>query len=163
MSLKKILMVDDDRDFVSAIGAMLASKGYEIKIANSGIEGYEMALNFLPDLFILDVNMETKSAGFELNKNLRLNLNFKTTPIIMLTGIETIAASNQIVEMYKQMSGLEGFDNDKVIKIQNPDGTFSVDYKNDSGQTYFLLLDGFVAKPVDSDVLLSEVKRFLKD
>ena len=162
MSSKKILLVDDDRDFVSAIASMLTAKGYETKIANSGIEGYEMAQNFMPDLFILDVNMETKSAGFELNKSLRINKNFKTTPIIMLTGIETWVASNQIVEMYNEMSGLEDFDNNKVIKIQNSDGTVAVDYKNDSGQTYYLLLDSFISKPVDSDVLLREVARFLK-
>lgn len=161
MSTKKILLVDDDRDFVSAIAAMLSAKGYETKIAHSGIEGYEMAQNFMPDLFILDVNMETKSAGFELNKSLRINANFKTTPIIMLTGVETMAASNQIVDMYNEMSGLEGFDANKVIKIQNPDGTVAVDYKNDSGQTYFLLLDSFIGKPVDSEVLLKEVGRFL--
>jgi CheY-like chemotaxis protein len=140
---------------------MLTSKGYEIKIAGSGIEGYEMAQNFMPDLFILDVNMETKSAGFELNKSLRINKNFKTTPIIMLTGVETMAASNQILDMYNEMSGMDGFQSQKVIKIQNPDGTVAVDYKNDSGQTYFLLLDSFIAKPVDSEVLLKEVSRFL--
>jgi CheY-like chemotaxis protein len=163
MSLKKILLVDDDRDFVSAIATMLSAKGYETKIANSGIEGYEIAQIFKPDLFILDVNMETFSAGFELNKTLRLNANFKTTPIIMLTGIDTMAASNQIVDMYNSMSGIEGFNTHKVVKIQNPDGTVAVDYINDSGQVYFLLLDSFISKPVDSEVLLKEVSRFLMD
>jgi CheY-like chemotaxis protein len=163
MSAKKILMVDDDRDFVSAIATILSSKGYDVKIAGSGIEGYEMAQNFLPDLFILDVNMETKSAGFELNKSLRINASFKTTPIIMLTGIETISASNQILEMYNEMSGLEGFDTNKVVKIQNPDGTVAIDYHNDSGQTYYLLLDSFISKPVDTDALLKEIHKFLKD
>ncbi len=161
MSAKKILLVDDDRDFISAIASILSAQGYETKIANSGIEGYEMAQNFMPDLFILDVNMETKSAGFELNKSLRLNINFKTTPIIMLTGVETMAASNQIVDMYNEMSGMEGFNANKVIKIQNPDGTVAVDYVNDSGQTYFLLLDSFIGKPVDTEVLLKEISRFL--
>jgi CheY-like chemotaxis protein len=161
MSSKKILLVDDDRDFVSAIATMLSSKGYETKIAHSGIEGYEMAQNFKPDLFILDVNMETYSAGFELNKTLRLNANFKTTPIIMLTGVDTMAASNQIVDMYNSMSGMEGFNTNKVIKIQNPDGTVAVDYLNDAGQVYFLLLDSFIAKPVESEVLFKEVSRFL--
>jgi serine/threonine protein kinase HipA of HipAB toxin-antitoxin module len=79
----------------------------------------------------------------------------------MLTGIETWVASNQIVEMYNEMSGIEGFENNKVIKIQNSDGTVAVDYKNDSGQTYYLLLDSFIAKPVDSDILLKEIARFL--
>ena len=163
MSSKKILLVDDDRDFISAIATMLAVKGYNVKVANSGIEGYEMAQTFLPDLFILDVNMETDRAGFEINKGLRTNVHFKTTPIIMLTGVETWVASNQINEMYNEMAGMDGFENKKVIKINNPDGTVAVDYKNDTGQNYTLLLDGFIAKPVDSDMLMKEIHRFLKD
>lgn len=161
--MKKILLVDDDKDFISAIATMLTVKGYETKIAYSGIEGYELAQSFLPDLFILDVNMETESAGFELNKSLRTNGHFKTIPIIMLTGIDTWVASNQIVEMYNEMSGVEGFENNKVMRIQNSDGTVAVDYKNNSGQKYFLLLDSFISKPVDSETLLKEIARFLKD
>ena len=80
----------------------------------------------------------------------------------MLTGIDTWVASNQIVEMYNEMSGVEGFENNKVIKIQNADGSVAVDYKNNTGQKYFLLLDSFISKPLDSDSLLKEVNKFLK-
>ena len=128
MSTKKILLVDDDFDFITSIAALLTSKGYEIKTAGSGVEGYEMAQKFMPDLFILDVNMETDSAGFDLNKSLRTNGHFKTTPIIMLTGIDTYTASDQIVEMYNEMEGTEGFESDKVIKVQNANGSVAVDY-----------------------------------
>jgi len=162
MPTKKILLVDDDHDFISAIATMLTYKGFETKIAYSAFEGYEVAQSFIPDLFILDVNMETDNAGFDLNKSLRTNEFFKTTPIIMLTGIDTWVASNQIVEMYNEMSGVEGFENNKVIKIQNADGSVAVDYKNNTGQKYFLLLDSFISKPLDSDSLLKEVNKFLK-
>jgi len=163
MSTKKILLVDDDPDFISAIATMLTVKGFETKIAYSASEGYELAHSFIPDLFILDVNMETENAGFDLNKNLRTNELFKTTPIIMLTGIETWVASNQIVEMYNEMVGIEGFENDKVLKIHNADGSVAVDYKNNSGQKYFLLLDSFISKPVDSEELIKEINKFLKN
>ena len=163
MSTKKILLVDDDQDFISAIASMLTAKGFETKIANSANEGYEIAQTFIPDLFILDVYMETENAGFDLNKKLRTSLLFKTTPIIMLTGIETWVASDQIVDMYNEMSGIEGFENNKVLKILNPDGTVAVDYKNNTGQKYFLLLDSFIGKPVNSEHLLKEIHRFLKD
>lgn len=163
MSTKKILLVDDDPDFISAISAIVTSKGFETKIAHSAKEGYELAQSFLPDIIILDVNMETESAGFDLNKKFRTNSKFNTTPIIMLTGIDTMSVSNQIVHMYNEMAGMEGFDNNKVMKIQNADGSVAVDYKNDAGQKYFLLLDSFISKPVDSDHLLKEINKFLKD
>jgi len=160
---KKILLVDDDRDFISAIEVMVKSKGYETKVAYSGMEGYIVAQGFDPDLFILDVNMETASAGFDLNKKLRTNDLFKSTPIIMLTGIETMAATNQMIDMYREMSDMDGFENEKVMKVLNADGTVAVDYKNPVGRKYYLLLDSFITKPVDSEVLLKEIKKFLKD
>lgn len=163
MSTKKILLVDDDPDFVLAISAIIKSKGYETKTAFSAIEGYTLAQSFLPDLIILDVNMETESAGFDLNKKFRTNPHFNTTPIIMLTGIDTMTVSNQIVDMYNEMAGMEGFENNKVMKIQNADGSIAVDYKNDAGQKYFLLLDSFISKPIDSINLLKEINKFLKD
>lgn len=159
---KKILLVDDDRDFITAIEAMVKSQGYETKVAFSGMEGFIVAQGFGPDLIILDVNMETYSAGFDLNKKLRTNDLFKTTPIIMLTGIETMAATNQMIDMYNNMAGSEGFNPEKVMKVLNADGTVSVDYTTEEGKKYYLLLDSFLGKPVDSDVLLKEIKKFLK-
>lgn len=163
MAAKKILLVDDDNDFISAIAAMLNAHGYDTKIAYTAVEGYLVAQNYRPDLFILDVNMETTSAGFDLNKNLRVHELFKTTPIIMLTGIETMAATNQIVDMYNEMAGMKGFEDDKVMKVLNADGTVAVDYKDETGKKYYLMLDSFVTKPVNSDFLIKEIKRFLKD
>jgi CheY-like chemotaxis protein len=160
---KKILLVDDDRDFISAIDAMVRSQGYETKVAYSGMEGFIVAQGFSPDLIILDVNMETASAGFDLNKKLRTNDLFKSTPIIMLTGIETMAATNQMIDMYREMNGMANFESDKVMKVLNADGSVSVDYTNPVGHKFYLLLDSFLSKPVDSDVLLKEIRKFLKE
>ncbi len=163
MSTKKILLVDDDEDFISAIAAILTANGYKTKIAYSGVEGYIVGQGFSPDLIILDVNMETANAGFDLNKKFRTNDLFKKIPIIMLTGIETLAASNQMIEMYSQMANIQGFENDIVMKVVNADGTVSVDYKTDAGQKYYLLLDSFLSKPVETEELLAEIKKFLKE
>lgn len=163
MAKGKILLVDDDKDFIGAISAMLESMGYETRMAHSSDEGYATAQEYQPDLFILDVNMETESAGFNLVKRFRVSESFATTPAIMLTGIDTMAASNQIVDMYNEMAGMSGFNSNTVLKVKNADGTVAVDYKSDSGQTFYLLVDGFISKPVDSETLISEIRRFLKD
>ncbi len=163
MSTKKILLVDDDRDFISAIAAILKAEGFETEIADNAGEGYQLAQSFFPDLIILDVFMETENAGFDLNRKFRTDPNFKNTPIIMLTGIDVLSVGNQIVEMYNEMSGASGFESNRVMKIQNADGSVAVDYKSDSGQKYFLLLDSFISKPVNSDLLIKEVRKFLQD
>lgn len=54
---KKILLVDDDPDFVSAIKSLLEKNGFEVEAAYNGQEGLEQAGKFKPDLIILDMMM----------------------------------------------------------------------------------------------------------
>ncbi|MFA4851394.1 MAG: response regulator [Bacteroidales bacterium] len=163
MKTKKILLIDDDLDFVIAISTMLKSHGFETELAYSAEEGYQKTKTFKPDLIILDVYMETNNAGFDLSKKLRTDDEFRSVPVIMLTGIDTISASDQIVELYRQINNTPGFENNTVLKVRNADGSISVDYKTESGCNYFLPLDSFMSKPVEFESLLLEVKRFLKD
>lgn len=163
MKTKKILLVDDDRDFLLAISAMLKSNGFETESAYDAEEGYQKTKAFKPDLIILDVHMETDNAGFDLCKKLRTDVESRSVPVIMLTGIDTVSASNQTIDMYREMSKTPGFETNIVLKVRDADGSVSVDYKTKSGSSYFLPLDSFIAKPVDFDILLIEINRFLKE
>lgn len=162
MKTRKILLIDDDRDFSAALALILKDKGYETELAHDSSEGYQKIKDSSPDLVILDVYMESENAGFDLCKKLRSNEEFRSLPVIMLTGIDTIAANNQTIEMYREMAKTPGFEINTVLKVRNADGSISVDYKTKNGSNYFLPLDSFISKPVDYDSLLSEVKNFLK-
>jgi DNA-binding response OmpR family regulator len=59
----KILMIDDDPDYIEAIKAILESKSYEVIFATSGEAGLRLALEKKPQLILLDVIMPGKS-GF---------------------------------------------------------------------------------------------------
>ena len=59
----KILIIDDDPDFVQTTGIVLKSAGYEVVEAFSGKEGLEKANSEKPDLYIIDLMMETYSEG----------------------------------------------------------------------------------------------------
>ena len=163
MKTKKILLVDDDQDFIVATSTMLNGHGFETELAYSAEEGYQKTKIFRPDLIILDVHMETDNAGLDLCKQLRTDAGFHSVPVIMLTGIDTISASNQTVDMYREMSKIPGFEINTVLKVRDADGSISVDYKTKSGSVYFLPLDSFISKPVDFESLLLEVNRFLKE
>jgi two-component system alkaline phosphatase synthesis response regulator PhoP len=63
---KKILVVDDDPDFIEQVWAVLASEGYEVFTAGGENEAREMLLMVSPDLAILDLMMEHKDSGFVL-------------------------------------------------------------------------------------------------
>ena len=160
--MKKILLVDDDQDFAFNLATMLKADKFEVSIANSKAEGLDILKEIKPDLIILDVQMETDNAGFEMNKQVRSNPNYVNTPILMLTGIDTLSVSNQVVDMYRQMRTTGDFDTNVVLKIKSPDGKVAVDFKSDGNHSYFLPLDGFISKPPKYDDLLAEVNKLLK-
>ncbi len=84
---KKVLMIDDDPEFVEAISNLLDAKGYDVHTASNGQEGVEKAKAENPDLILLDVMMTTKDEGFNVARELHDDENLKNTPIIMMTGI----------------------------------------------------------------------------
>jgi DNA-binding response OmpR family regulator len=85
LDMKKILIVDDDPDIRDAIATVLKS-AYQIEEAGSGSEAEKKVGLFRPDLVILDVMMETSSAGFDLARRIK---KLSTPPkILMLTGVD---------------------------------------------------------------------------
>ena len=63
----KILIVEDDPDMVTALRMPLEANGYEVYVASSGQEGLQKVKEINPDLIILDVMMETTTAGFQVS------------------------------------------------------------------------------------------------
>ncbi len=84
---KKVLMIDDDAEFVEAISNLLDARGYEVVTASNGKDGIEMAKQEKPDLILLDVMMTTKSEGFDVAREMHADESIKNTPIVMMTGI----------------------------------------------------------------------------
>lgn len=83
----KILIVDDDVDFIEAISMLLESRGYEILSATNGADGFKEAKVKLPDLILLDVMMTHKSEGFDVARELKEDQSTKNIPVILVTGI----------------------------------------------------------------------------
>jgi len=84
---KKVLIVDDDIDFIEANKALLEDAGYNVTYALNGEDGLKAALNDRPNLIVLDVMMTTMGEGFDVARELRKNPDTKKIPLIMLTAI----------------------------------------------------------------------------
>jgi CheY-like chemotaxis protein len=84
---KRILMIDDDPEFVDAITNLLDAKGYNTDSASNGKDGFEKAKAAPPDMILLDVMMTTKSEGFDTARKLHEEDSLKNIPVIMLTGV----------------------------------------------------------------------------
>lgn len=83
--LAKILLVDDDADFVEATKTVLESKPYQVIVAKEGDEGLKKAKTEKPDLILLDVIMPVKD-GFTMAEQLKKDPQLSKIPVIMLTS-----------------------------------------------------------------------------
>jgi DNA-binding response OmpR family regulator len=128
----KILIVEDDPDMVIALRMPLEANGYEVYVASSGQEGLQKVKEVNPDLVILDVMMETATAGFQVSLQLRSPdpkseyALYRHIPILILTAIHT---------------------------------TTSLRFGPDEA---YLPVDDFVDKPIDPEVLLGKVRALIE-
>jgi two-component system, OmpR family, alkaline phosphatase synthesis response regulator PhoP len=83
----KVLVIDDDNEFVEAMTNVLDAKGYEVDSAPNGKVGIAKAKERKPDIILLDVMMTTKSEGFDVARELNKDKKLKDVPIIMITGV----------------------------------------------------------------------------
>jgi len=81
---EKILVVDDEEDYLNLLRLILLPEGFEVETAVDGEEALEKLEKFNPSLLILDVNLP-KINGYELCKKIREEKRFAKLPIIMLT------------------------------------------------------------------------------
>jgi len=84
---KRILIVDDDRDFVESNKDLLEANGYDVIAAHDGESGLALAKKAKPDLMILDVMMATNTEGFEVSRKIPETPELKNMPVLMVTGI----------------------------------------------------------------------------
>src|SRR4030042_4783947 len=87
----KILISDENIDFVAAIKQLLENKGYAVMAAYDPEEGDTKLKQERPDLIILDVMFggEGKSKGFDYAQKIRHDKQFARLPILMLTAINS--------------------------------------------------------------------------
>ncbi|MBI3511051.1 MAG: response regulator [Bacteroidetes bacterium] len=89
----KILIVDDEPDIREFISYNLLRRGYIVITASDGKEGMDLALEFKPDLIILDVLMPVMN-GYETCIELRKNPIFDKTKIIFLSALNESTAKD---------------------------------------------------------------------
>jgi len=81
----KILVVDDEPDYVSTIQCRLEWCHYKVITATNGKEALEKAINEKPDLILLDTNMPVMN-GHEMLERMRKDPILKGIPVIMVTA-----------------------------------------------------------------------------
>jgi len=83
----KILIVDDDWDFIEISRFPLEAQGYEVLAATRAKEGWKILEKEKPDLIIMDLMMENLDSGMALSQKIKNHSQFSSIPILMLTSI----------------------------------------------------------------------------
>ena len=91
----KILLVDDDADFVDSTKTVLESKPYEVIVAVDGDDGLRKAKKEKPDLVLLDVIMPVKD-GFTAAEQFKKDPKLSKIPVLMLTSFSSRGAGTGI-------------------------------------------------------------------
>jgi len=84
--MKKILIVDDDKDLLFSLSAILSKKMYKILAINDGLAALDTASRFCPDIILLDVNLMNDVDGKELCNELKKNSRTSQIPVMMMSS-----------------------------------------------------------------------------
>tara|TARA_B110000285_G_scaffold233307_1_gene306685 strand:+ start:602 stop:1324 length:723 start_codon:yes stop_codon:yes gene_type:complete len=105
-----ILLVDDEPDILEFIGFNLMQAGYDVRSANNGREGLELALEIKPDLILLDVMMPEMD-GIEACIHIRKEPSLSHCLVAFLTARG---------EDYSQVAGFDSGADDYILKSIKP-------------------------------------------
>lgn len=84
----KVLIIDDDPEFVEATSRLLDAQGYKTDSAPNGKVGLAKAKQQEPDIILLDVMMTRETEGFDVAREINKDSRLKRIPVIMITGVQ---------------------------------------------------------------------------
>ena len=84
---KKLLMIDDDPDFVEGIMSILKTAGYEVEAKYNPKEGFKALETGKYDLLLLDIMMGRGAEGVMIARKMRKDPKLRKMPVLIITGI----------------------------------------------------------------------------
>ncbi len=83
--LLKVLVVDDNVDTVLSFSMLLEAHGHEVRTAHDGLEAVQVALEYRPDIMLLDIGLPSLN-GYQVAKRIRQEPSLKHIVLVALTG-----------------------------------------------------------------------------
>ncbi len=111
---KKVLIVDDELNIVTALEFLLQKSGYEVMTAQNGDEALQRVESFAPDLVLLDVMMP-RISGYEVCRRMRERADWKHIKIIMLSAKGREAEVSKGVSLGADLYVTKPFSNNELV------------------------------------------------
>jgi DNA-binding response OmpR family regulator len=84
---KRLLIIDDDPDYVEGIRSILEAADYRVDVEHNPKDGFKSLQTRPPDLLLLDIMMGRGAEGVMLARKIRKDPKLRETPILIITGI----------------------------------------------------------------------------
>jgi len=84
---KKLLIIDDDPDFVEGIKAILESANYSVDVAYNPKDGLKALSTLAYDMLLLDIMMGRGAEGIMIARKMRKDAKLRQIPVLIITGI----------------------------------------------------------------------------
>lgn len=84
---KKLLMIDDDPDFVGGIKSILDGAGFEVDVTYNPKDGLQALQTKKYDLLLLDIMMGRGAEGIMIARKLRKDTRLREMPVLIITGM----------------------------------------------------------------------------
>jgi len=111
---KKVLIVDDEVNIVTALEFLLQRSGYEVTVAQNGAEALKQVESFAPDLVLLDVMMP-RISGYEVCRRMRERPDWKHIKIVMLSAKGREAEVSKGVSLGADLYVTKPFSNNELV------------------------------------------------
>lgn len=88
-SASRIIVIDDEPDYLEMLGLLLSGAGYQVVSASSPEEAIEKLKSFVPDLILCDIHFDNSGLdGFSLYSHVRKTPSLVAVPFIFITGVK---------------------------------------------------------------------------
>ena len=91
--MAKVLVVDDDPDFVKVTSRVLEKAGHEVVSAANGAEALKAMRQDTPDVVLLDIMMSYILDGLDVSREMAEDPTLKDVPLIMVTSLTGVRGS----------------------------------------------------------------------
>lgn len=98
MEAKKILIVEDDVFIQDVYNVKFSQEGFEVIVAENGVDALEILKSFIPDVIMLDIMMP-RVDGVEVLKKIKSENALKDIPIMILTNISEKEKMEEVMNL----------------------------------------------------------------
>jgi CheY-like chemotaxis protein len=103
---EKVMIVDDNKAFLSELEEILVSCGYDVKIVTKSANAFEAARRTKPQVILLDLKMDEVN-GFQVAEKLKNSPDTAGIPIIAMSGYFPVEQPSALLDMSNMESRIK--------------------------------------------------------